>query len=38
MTMPGQPLTGCRVLVVEDEYFIAINLADILTEHGAEVR
>jgi DNA-binding response OmpR family regulator len=37
MTMPGQPLTGCRVLVVEDEYFIAIDLAAILTEHGAEV-
>lgn len=35
--MPGLSLNGSRVLVVEDEYFIAIDLVDILNDHGAEV-
>ena len=33
----GQSLAGQRVLVVEDEFFIADDLADALRAHGAEV-
>jgi DNA-binding NtrC family response regulator len=34
----GQPhLTGCRVLVVEDEYFLATDLSQTLRAGGAEV-
>jgi len=32
-----QLLSGCRVLVLEDEYFFADDLNRRLTEHGAEV-
>jgi DNA-binding NtrC family response regulator len=31
------PLTGCRVLIIEDEYYIATELKGILTDHGATV-
>ena len=31
------PLAGCRVLVIEDEYFIADELNRALVEHGADV-
>jgi DNA-binding response OmpR family regulator len=31
------PLAGCRILVVEDEYLIADDLAALLREEGAEV-
>jgi DNA-binding NtrC family response regulator len=31
------PLTGCRVLIVEDEYYIASELDGALTDHGATV-
>lgn len=34
--MTGQ-LYGMRILVVEDEYFVAMRLADILRDLGAEV-
>lgn len=34
---PEKVLNGCRVLVVEDEYFIADDMADMLTRYGAEV-
>lgn len=30
-------LSGCRVLIVEDEYFLASDLAVALKDHGAEV-
>ncbi|WP_376100710.1 response regulator (plasmid) [Roseomonas sp. CCTCC AB2023176] len=30
-------LFGCRILIVEDEFFIAADLADALLELGAEV-
>ena len=33
----GYAMAGCRVLVVEDEYFIADDLAKALERHGAEV-
>ena len=33
----GSAATRCRVLVVEDEYFIADDLARALARHGAEV-
>ena len=37
-TEPGErPLLGCRVLVAEDEYFIAMELKAILEAGGAEV-
>jgi DNA-binding response OmpR family regulator len=31
------PLTGMRVLVVEDDYFIAEEICATLREHGAEI-
>ena len=35
---PGQPdLTGCRILLVEDEYFIADDICRALKDCGAEV-
>jgi DNA-binding response OmpR family regulator len=30
-------LTGCRVLVVEDDYYLASDIQDVLEEAGAEV-
>jgi DNA-binding response OmpR family regulator len=33
----SNPLTGCRILVVEDEYFLADDLKRELTTLGAEV-
>lgn len=30
-------LAGCRILVVEDEFFLAIDIEDVLTRAGAEV-
>lgn len=33
----SKPLAGCRVLVIEDDYFIGMDLDQILTEAGAEV-
>lgn len=33
----AQPLAGCRILVVEDEYFIARELEALLQAKGAEV-
>ncbi|ACA20665.1 response regulator receiver protein [Methylobacterium sp. 4-46] len=35
--MTSQPLAGCRVLVVEDEYFIGDDLKKSLTAAGATV-
>lgn len=35
--MAAPSLAGCRVLIVEDEYFIAVDLAGILISHGADV-
>ncbi|USI73800.1 response regulator [Sphingomonas morindae] len=35
--MTGAPLRGCRLLVVEDEYFLAQDLRDHLTAAGATV-
>ena len=35
--MAKQPLQGCRVLVVEDEYFIADDVCDWLKKAGASV-
>ena len=35
--MEKQPLQGCRVLVVEDEYFIADDVRDWLKKAGASV-
>lgn len=37
MTTGAQPLTSCRVLVVEDEYFLADDMALALQKGGAEV-
>jgi two-component SAPR family response regulator len=34
---PGTSLAGFNVLVVEDDYFVANELAAILREHGANV-
>jgi DNA-binding LytR/AlgR family response regulator len=31
------PLLGCRVLIVEDEYFLADDLGKALDAHGAQV-
>lgn len=31
------PLTGLRVLVIEDDYFIAEEICSTLREHGAEI-
>lgn len=33
----NQRLRGCRVLVIEDEYFLADDLEKILRDNGAEV-
>lgn len=35
--MPERPLGGCRLLVVEDEYMLADDLATELTDIGALV-
>ena len=35
MEAPSQDLAGCRVLLVEDEYYIADDLAQRLSAHGA---
>jgi DNA-binding NarL/FixJ family response regulator len=32
-----QHLKGCRILVVEDDFFLADDLASALEDHGAEV-
>jgi len=37
MMAAEQPLGEQRVLVVEDEYFIALEIADTLTAEGAEI-
>lgn len=37
MTIDKALLTGLRVLVVEDDYFIADEICTTLREHGAEV-
>ena len=37
MTTPDTPLRGKRILVVEDEYFIAKSLARDLQQAGADV-
>ena len=34
---PQQRLSGCRILVVEDEYFLADDLAQAIAQLGAEV-
>ena len=31
----GNKLSGCRVLIVEDEHLLAMDLEDMLTTHGA---
>jgi len=33
----AEELSGCRVLIVEDEYFLAHDLAAVLKAHGAQV-
>lgn len=33
----ARSLAGCRVLVIEDEYFLAMELMALLEEHGAQV-
>ncbi|MGY8679391.1 response regulator [Bradyrhizobium sp. UFLA05-153] len=33
----GRSLEGCRVLILEDEYFIADDLSEILKSHGATI-
>ena len=35
--MSGSTLAGCRVLLVEDEFLIALEIADALESAGAEV-
>jgi CheY-like chemotaxis protein len=35
--MSSKPMPGCRVLVVEDNYLIGIDLADMLELAGAKV-
>ena len=35
--MKPKPLANCRVLVIEDEYFIGDDLEKVLGEHGAHV-
>lgn len=37
MPVDKAPLTGLRVLVVEDDYFIAAEICTALRDHGAEV-
>lgn len=34
---PSTDLSGLHILVVEDEYFIAVEVCEILVAHGAEV-
>jgi two-component SAPR family response regulator len=36
-TTPDTSLAGTKILVVEDDYFVATNCADILREHGASI-
>ena len=33
----ARPLLGQRILVLEDDYFVAMDTADLLVERGAEV-
>lgn len=33
----SRPLNGCRILVLEDEYFLANDLEAALAAHGAQV-
>lgn len=33
----SRPLQGCRVLLVEDDVFVGLDIAHLLTEMGAEV-
>lgn len=35
--MPTKPLNGCRILIVEDEYFIAADLKSWIEEAGGTV-
>jgi DNA-binding response OmpR family regulator len=35
--MTGTGLAGCRILLMEDEFLIALEIADALSEAGAEV-
>jgi hypothetical protein len=36
--LDGKPdLKRCRILIVEDEYFLADDLASVLRAHGADV-
>lgn len=37
MRQPAYDFTGLRILVVEDEYFIANDMVEVLEGHGAEV-
>jgi DNA-binding NtrC family response regulator len=37
VTDGAQPLRGCRILVVEDDYLLTLVLTDFLEEAGAEV-
>jgi DNA-binding response OmpR family regulator len=37
MSSTDQSLTGCRVLIVEDEYFLANDLEMVLKSHGATI-
>jgi CheY-like chemotaxis protein len=37
MAEEGKPLRGCKVLVVEDDYLVALAVAGLLEEAGASV-
>ncbi|MBB2983371.1 response regulator [Paraburkholderia tropica] len=37
MADEGKPLQGCKVLVVEDDYLVALAVAGVLEEAGASV-
>jgi CheY-like chemotaxis protein len=37
MAEDGKPLRGCKVLVVEDDYLVALAVAGLLEEAGASV-
>jgi CheY-like chemotaxis protein len=37
MSEPAEPLAGRRILVVEDEYLIAVTMEEWLSEAGAEI-